>query len=99
MKVDVFYRTDPERPLNDPLPEKPGIVFRLLTGDVCDPWFDPDGWFGPEKPLGLMRFRSRIPLPFFAWRISPAAIAAASAICAAGGVINGGGTNPPREKG
>jgi len=69
MKVEVAYRTDTQRPLTDPLPEANGVVFRLVKGDVCDPWLDPDGWFGPEKPLWLMRFWSPVPLPFFAWRV------------------------------
>jgi len=67
VRVKVFYRNDPERPLTDPLPEENGIVFRLVQGDVLDPFFDPDGWFKPKKPLWTMRFWSVLPLPFFAW--------------------------------
>lgn len=69
MKINVVYRNDPERPLTDPLPEQDGIVFRLVSGDVCDPWFDPDGWFEPDKPMFTMKFNSIIPLPFLAWKL------------------------------
>lgn len=69
MKVEVIFRSDPLRPLTDPLPEANGIVFRLVRGDVLDPLFDPDGWFGVAKPLFVLRFRSKVPLPFLAWRL------------------------------
>lgn len=68
MNVKVIYRSDPERELKDPLPEKDGIVFRLMTGDVVWPFLDPDGMFKPLRPMLLVIFRSVIPLPFFAWR-------------------------------
>jgi hypothetical protein len=69
MRVEPFYRTDPDRSLVDPLPEKNGLVFRLLSGDVCDPWLDPDGWFKPRLPTFTVRFWSYLPLPFLAWRL------------------------------
>lgn len=69
MKVEVAYRSDLERPLTDPLPEANGVVFRLVRGDVLDPWFDPDGWFGVKRPLFVLRFWSKLPLPFFAWKL------------------------------
>jgi hypothetical protein len=68
VRVETFYRNDHDRELVDPLPEKDGWVFRLLYGDVCDPWLDPDGWFKPRLPFFTMRFWTPIPLPFFAWR-------------------------------
>ena len=68
MNIIQTWRSDWDRPITDPLPERDGVVFRLTRGDVCDPWFDPDGWFGPSKPFYTLRFRSWVPLPFFAWK-------------------------------
>ena len=69
MKVDVRYRNDPERPLADPLPELKGrrLVVRVYAGDYCDPFLDPDGWFGPQKPRILIRRKLSF-MPFVAWR-------------------------------
>ncbi len=67
MNVEVIYRTDPERPLYDPLPEKNGVVFRLLRGHVVRPLFG--NWFHPPYPSFVLRFETRIWIPFFAWRL------------------------------
>ncbi len=71
MKVRALYRNDPERPLTDPLPELGGrrFVFRIYLGDYCDPFCDPDGWFGPKVPRISVRVNLPwLPLPFLAWR-------------------------------
>lgn len=67
MKVNVLYRNDPERGLTDPLPEVGGrkFVFRLYSGDVCDPYFG--NWFTPPWPKFVLRFRFPF-LPFVAWK-------------------------------
>lgn len=74
MKVICHYRTDPERGLTDPLPEKKySFVFRLYSGDVCDPsplhWLKGENWFKPPFPSTVYRYFVKWPvLPFFAWR-------------------------------
>ena len=69
MKVEVLYRNDPERPLTDPVLEPGGrrLVLRLYRGDYCDPFGDPDGWFGPQPPKVVLR-RWLLFMPFIAWR-------------------------------
>lgn len=69
MKVGVIYRNDPERVLEDPVLEIGGrrFVFRVYEGDYCDPFVDPDGWFGPTPPKILVRLRLSW-MPFVAWR-------------------------------
>lgn len=57
-----------EGPTN-PKRGRPGITLALRWGDVCDPYLDPDGWFGPEKPRFVLRFWSRIPLPWISWNL------------------------------
>lgn len=71
MKVSVLYRNDPERPLTDPLPEpgKRRFVLRIYLGDYCDPFRDPDGWFGRALPVIIIRVNLPwLPLPFVAWK-------------------------------
>jgi len=70
MKVELLWRSrlDEGRALTEPFPAEDGVILRWLRGNVCDPWFDPDGWFGVRSPLVLIRFWSEIPLPFVAWR-------------------------------
>lgn len=69
MKAEVLYRNDPERPLTDPLPELGGrrFIFRIYSGDYCDPFRDPDGWFGPQLPRLMIRAVLSW-MPFVAWR-------------------------------
>lgn len=69
MRVEVRYRNDLERPLTDPLPELGGrrLIVRVYQGDYCDPFLDPDGWFGPVPPVLLMRKILKC-MPFIAWR-------------------------------
>jgi len=73
MKVVCHYRNDPERSLTDPLPEKNGFVFRLLSGDICSPMFREfrkEHWFVPTYPTWVWRAFCKLPiLPFIAWRI------------------------------
>lgn len=60
MKVVCHYRNDPERPLTDPLPEPGGraFIFRLYSGDVCDPIQIGGGnWFKKPYPKRVARFR------------------------------------------
>lgn len=75
MKVRVFYQSDPDRPITDPLPEKPwSIIFRLYWGDICDPskltqLIFGESWFGPRFPSKVWRTYCKWPiLPFIAWR-------------------------------
>lgn len=68
MNIIQTWRSDWGRPIVDPLPESNGVIFRLIRGDVCWPFLDPDGMFAPKKPWILFKFRSWIPLPFFAWK-------------------------------
>lgn len=66
MKVNVIYQGDKGRPITDPLLEEPGFFVRWYTGDVCDPMNGK--WFEPPWPTFVVRFCSRIPLPFVMWR-------------------------------
>lgn len=68
MNVEIVYRSDPHRPLTDPLPESNGLVFRLVRGDLCDPM---NGrWFDPPFPTKVIRWRfETLPLPFVAWKL------------------------------
>jgi len=73
MKVTCHYRTDPERELTDPLPEKHwSFVFRLYSGDICSPvlgTFFGEHWFEAPFPKYVWRAFCRWPvLPFIAWR-------------------------------
>ena len=67
MEVKCLYRNDPERPLTDPLPEINGrkFVFRIYSGDVCDPMNG--NWFEPPWPKYVIRFKFNF-LPFIAWK-------------------------------
>ena len=73
MKVIIHYRSDPERGLTDPLPEKKwSFVFRLYSGDICSPvlgTFFGEKWFEPPFPKYVWRSFCKWPvLPFIAWR-------------------------------
>ena len=71
MNVEIVYRNDPDRPLTDPLPERNGVVLRLVRGDWLDPqWLgNGGGWFKAPAPRFTIRGRlARLPLPFIAWR-------------------------------
>lgn len=66
MKVEVIYRSDPERELYDPLPEKPGDVFRLLRGDVM--WAAGGNWLKEPYHTFVALWRDcKLWLPFYAW--------------------------------
>jgi hypothetical protein len=69
MKVEIAWSSRPEQPLTAPIPERNGLLLRLVRGDYCDPILDPDGWFGAAPPKVLLRHRFRLPLPFLAWRL------------------------------
>lgn len=66
------YRNDPERPLDDPVPEPGGrkFIFRLYSGD----WLDPalswgSNWFHPPFPKVVLHLNVKWPvLPFVAWK-------------------------------
>ena len=71
MEVTCRYRNDPERPLTDPLPEPGGrrFIFRLYSGDICDPVQIGGNWFTPPYPTRVWRRRvTWAVLPFIAWR-------------------------------
>lgn len=73
MKVICHFRTDPNRGLTDPLPEKKfSFVFRLYSGDICDPVdFIGTNWFTPPFPKRVWRTFCPYPiLPFIAWRFN-----------------------------
>lgn len=68
MKVQLIYSNRPEFSLTTPFPADNGVLVRFMRGDVCDPYLDPDGWFGPKRPAFTFRYVARIPLPYLAWR-------------------------------
>jgi hypothetical protein len=72
MNVICHYRNDPERPLDDPVPELNGraFVFRLYSGDWLDPIFSwGSNWFKKPYPKRVLHLRVSLPvLPFIAWR-------------------------------
>lgn len=71
MKVECHYRNDTERGVMDPVLE-PGsrrFVFRLYSGDICDPIHPGRNWFTPPFPENVWRAHCKLPiLPFIAWR-------------------------------
>lgn len=70
MRVRVLWRSDPERPLTDPLPERNGIVLRFYAGDFCHPILRAPDWFHPPWPERIIR-RTLSFMPFIAWKIGP----------------------------
>ena len=71
MNVTCHYRNDPERDLTDPLPELGGrkFVFRLYSGDICDPVQIGGNWFQPPYPTRVWRTFVKLPiLPFIAFK-------------------------------
>lgn len=68
MKVERVWSNRPDHPATSPFPIEDGFLLELRRGDVLDPYFDPDGWFGIKKPFFTLRFRLRIPLPYIAFR-------------------------------
>lgn len=71
MKISIIYRNDPERPIDDPLPEIGGhkLIFRIMKGDWLDPYWPPFGnsWFNPPFPTRVLHVK--IPFaPFIAWK-------------------------------
>lgn len=70
MKVNVLYRSDPERPLTDPViePGGPLFVFRLYRGTFCHPV---DGtWFDPQNIPTKVIIEERRWMPFIMWQWS-----------------------------
>ena len=55
MKIIEGWRSDPERPLTDPLPEKKwSLVLRFYGGDWLDPIGIGTNWFTPPFPKHIL---------------------------------------------
>jgi len=55
MKIIEGWRSDPERPLTDPLPEKKwSVVLRFYGGDWLDPIGIGTNWFTPPFPKHIL---------------------------------------------
>lgn len=69
MKIEVLHQGDKGRKLTDPVLEEggPWFALRVYSGDYCDPFGDPDGWFGPQVPKILVRLKLSW-MPFLMWR-------------------------------
>ena len=71
MRVDVVSSTHPDVPLTEPFPPR-GVMVRWLRGDLCDPIYDVDGWYGPRWPFVTLRWTFvKRALPFISWRFGP----------------------------
>lgn len=70
MKVTLIKSNRPDVPLTTDFPPTPGIMWRWLKGDVCDPqwWFNGGSAFKFPLPRFVIRFKLRIPLPYISWR-------------------------------
>lgn len=68
MLVNRIFSTNPDQPSTSPFPVKNGILLELRTGDVCDPIGIGSNWFNPPFPKYVLRYFSRIPLPYIAAR-------------------------------
>lgn len=68
MNVEITY-ANIEQPPTQPFPPKGRhLLVRMVRGDYCDPFFDPDGWYGLVPPLMLLRTRTKRSFPFISWR-------------------------------
>lgn len=55
MKIIAGWRSDPDRPLTDPLPEKKwSVVLRFIGGDWLDPIGVGTNWFSPPFPKRIL---------------------------------------------
>ena len=68
MKVIRGWSTNPDRPSDDPLLEKPYSLFiEFRGGDICDP--QSGNWFQAPFPTRVWRAFLKYPLiPFISWR-------------------------------
>lgn len=70
MQVKCLYRNDPERDLDDPVPELGGrrFIFRIYQGDWLDPFLSwGSNWFHPPYPKYVLHVW--LPIAFFiAWK-------------------------------
>lgn len=70
MEVICHKRNDPERGLTDPVPELNGrkFIYRIYSGDICDPVGAGNNWFKEPFPTRVWRTYCKYPiLPFIAW--------------------------------
>ncbi len=61
-----LVRQSQDVPLTTPFPPS-GVLVRWCKGDWCDPFFDPDGWYGPTLPRLTLRMKIDRPMPFVSW--------------------------------
>jgi len=66
MKVICHYKND-DQPLVCAYPAKTGVLFRLCSGDVLDPYLG--NWFKEPYFKVIIRFFTEKKLPYFAWRV------------------------------
>jgi len=66
MKAFCHYKSDSQQ-LTSPFPASNGFLFRLYSGDVCDPYIG--NWFKPPYFKYVIRLFCKYPvLPYFAYR-------------------------------
>lgn len=63
MKVSQIT-TSPDLPLTSPYRTTNGVTLAFRWGDVCHPIGSSGNWFTPPYFTKVLRFYSRIPLPF-----------------------------------
>lgn len=69
MQISRVWSTDPQHSPTDPFPpDGKHFYFALTKGDVLEPLALGSNWFSPPYPKRVLRFNSRLPLPFFSWR-------------------------------
>ena len=66
MKVICHYKND-DQPLVCAYPAKTGVLFRICSGDICDPYLG--NWFKEPYFKVIIKFFTVRKLPYFAWRI------------------------------
>lgn len=67
MQVNQVFSTNPTQALTSPFRSTNGITLTFRTGDVCHPK-GLGKWFEPPYFSEVLRFKTKIPLPFISYR-------------------------------
>lgn len=81
MRIIEGWRSDPERPLTDPLPERKwSIILRFYGGDWLDPLAIGSNWFTPPFPKRILHIWWPLWLSYVLFALSTAGLLAAFAL-------------------
>lgn len=70
MKVLRRFGNKLSQPATSPFLASNGLMWELRAGNINDPFFDPDSWFGPLSPKLVVRFFCALPIfPFISWKL------------------------------